>query len=253
MSKSVLLTRQQEDNQRLAEQLQQQGVSSESLPLLELAPLTETGEQRRLMLELDRYQVVIVVSRLAAILGLQRLDQYWPQTPVGIDWLAVGPGSAKPLQQFGLPVQLPGDGQDSEALLRLPLWQAHFSRADLKVLIWRGLGGREHLADQVRAAGGKVDYLELYERRVAEGLSSGLSLMAARGVGGIVVLSSQSLLYWHEAAGADWERQRNWRCWVPSARVAAQATDLGCHDVVICKGADDAAIVEAVRAHPLKD
>ena len=253
MSSAVLLTRQPEDNQRLASQLERHGVRCECLPLLTLVPLAETAEQRRMMLELDRYQVVIVVSRLAASLGLQRLDDYWPQTPVGIDWLAVGPGSAKPLQQFGLSVQLPADGQDSEALMRLPLWQAHFARPDLKVLIWRGLGGREHLAEQVRAAGGQVDYLELYERCAPQALSQELAVRAGRGVSGIVVLSSQSLRYWHEAAGAEWESQRKWRCWVPSARVAAQATDLGCDDVVICKGADDAAIIEAVRAHPLKD
>ena len=253
MSNALLLTRQPADNQRLARQLEALGIGCESLPLLELVPVDETGAQRRLMLELDRYQAVIVVSRLAAKLGLERLDQYWPQTPVGIDWLAVGPGSAEPLQNIGLPVQLPIDGQDSEALLRLPLWQSHFARADLKVLIWRGLGGREHLADQIRAAGGQVDYLELYERRSPAGLPVALTAVAARGVKGIVVLSSQALEYWHAAAGIDWQRQRDWRCWVPSARVAAQAADLGCHDVVICEGADDAAIIEAVQAHPLKD
>lgn len=252
MSKIVLLTRQAADNQRLARQLAAYAIDCENLPLLELSALEESGEQRRLMLELDRYHAVIVVSRLAANLGLERLDQYWPQTPVGIDWLAVGPGSAEPLKNAGLAVQLPIDGQDSEALLRLPLWQAHFARPDLKVLIWRGLGGREHLAEQIRAAGGRVDYLELYERLPPAGLPAALAA-CGRNVGGIVVLSSQALQYWRAAAGANWQWQCKWRCWVPSARVAAQAADLGCDDVVICEGADDAAIIEAVRAHPLKD
>lgn len=251
MSNIVLLTRQPAENQRLARQLASFAIACENLPLLELSAVEESGEQRRLMLELDRYHAVIVVSRLAATLGLERLDQYWPQMPVGIDWLAVGPGSTEPLQNAGLAVQVPVDGQDSEALLRLPLWQAHFARPDLKVLIWRGLGGREHLAEQIRAAGGRVDYLELYQRLSPAGLPAALAAVAARGVGGIVVLSCQALQYWHAAAGDDWQRQCKWRCWVPSARVAAQATDLGCDDVVICEGADDAAIIQAVRAHPL--
>lgn len=249
----ILLTRQPDDNQRLAQRLSELGVQCESLPLLALRPLDDEGPQRRLMLELDRYQVVIVVSRLAATLGLELLDRYWPQTPVGIDWLAVGPASAAPLTDYALPVQLPDDGQDSEALLRLPLWQAHFSRPDLKVMIWRGEGGREHLAEQLRAAGGQVDYLELYRREPPADLALQLTAVAARGISGIVVLSTQALEHWHENAGADWSQQRCWRCWVPSARVAAQAADLGCHDVVICEGADDAAIFAAVRAHPLKD
>ncbi len=250
----ILLTRQADDNQRLAQRLSELGVECESLPLLTLVPLGDEGQQRRLMLELDRYQVVIVVSRLAATMGLELLDRYWPQTPIGIDWLAVGPASAEPLDDYALPVQVPVDGQDSEALMRLPLWQAHFARPeDLRVMIWRGVGGREHLADQVRAAGGQVDYLELYRRESPPNLAGELAAIVARGVGGIVVLSTQALTYWHESAGVDWPQQRRWRCWVPSARVAAQAADLGCHDVVICEGADDAAIFAAVRAHPLKD
>lgn len=249
----ILLTRQPEDNQRLAQRLSSVGIETKSLPLLALASLAETGEQRRLMLALDRYQVVLVVSRLAAQLGCELLDRYWPQTPVAIDWLAVGPASAKPLQDFHLPVRLAEDGQDSEALMRLPLWQAHFARPDLKVMIWRGVGGREHLADQIRAAGGQVDYLELYKRELPRNLASDLAAVARCGVGGIVLLSTQALRHWHDSAGADWQRQCHWRCWVPSARVAAQAADLGCHDVVICEGADDAAIFAAVRAHPLKD
>jgi len=249
----ILLTRQPDDNQRLAQRLCELGVACESLPLLALVPLQETDTQRRLMLELDRYQVVIVVSRLAATLGLELLDRYWPQAPVGIDWLAVGPASAAPLSDYALPVQFPGDGQDSEALMRLPLWQSHFSHADLKVMIWRGVGGREHLAEQVCAAGGQVDYLELYRREPPPDLAIKLAAVAATGVDGIVVLSTQALTHWRESAGAHWSQQRHWRCWVPSARVAALAADLGCDDVVICGGADDAAIFAAVQAHPLKD
>ncbi|MEH6563762.1 MAG: uroporphyrinogen-III synthase [Halopseudomonas sp.] len=252
MSKAILLTRQPADNQRLGRLLAAQGVDSSGLPLLELVPVEESDAQRRLLLELDRYHLVIAVSRMAAQLGLERVDQYWPQMPVGIDWLAVGAGSAEPLQQAGLPVLVPEDGQDSEALLRLPLWQAHFARPDLRVMIWRGVGGREYLAEQIRAAGGQVDYLELYHRQPPVGVAARLAAVADN-VGGIVLLSSQALSHWREAAGEAWQQQRLWRCWVPSVRVAAQAADLGCEDVVTCGGADDEAILAAVRAHPLKD
>ncbi|PRB80972.1 uroporphyrinogen-III synthase [Pseudomonas sp. MYb185] len=247
----VLLTRSEEDNRRLAARLQQQGIAARSLPLLQIEPQPETPQQRSLILELDRYHAVMVVSPIAARLGLERLDQYWPQPPLGIEWFAVGGGTAAVLEEYGLPVQIPLDGQDSEALLRLPAWQRLLGLPDLRVLIWRGEGGREHLAGTIRRAGGRVDLLELYRRAMPEALAQQLAAAATDGCRGIVILSGQALQHWQCAAGTAWEQQRHWRCWVPGERVATLAQQLGCTDVVSCQGADDNSVLAAVAAHPL--
>src|SRR5690606_15236534 len=157
-------------------------------------------QQRSLMLELDRYHAVMVVSPIAARLGLERLDQYWPQPPVGVEWFAVGGGTAAVLEGYGLPVQFPQDGQDSEALLRLPAWQRLLALPDLRVLIWRGVGGREHFSATIRAAGGRVDLLELYQRAMPSGLPEQLAAAAQAGCRGVVILSGQALQYWQRAA-----------------------------------------------------
>lgn len=247
----VLLTRSPEDNHRLAALLQQHGITARSLPLLQIEPQPETPQQRSLMLELDRYHAVMVVSPIAARLGLERLDQYWPQPPVGVEWFAVGGGTAAVLEDYGLPVQIPQDGQDSEALLRLPAWQRLLGLPDLRVLIWRGEGGREHLAGTIRDAGGRVDLLELYRRTMPTALAEQLASAAVDDCRGIVILSGQALQHWQCAAGTAWEQQRHWRCWVPGERIAALAQQLGCTDVVSCQGADDASVLAAVTAHPL--
>ncbi|MDI9793042.1 uroporphyrinogen-III synthase, partial [Pseudomonas aeruginosa] len=49
-----------------AASLGEAGVHSSSLPLLAIDPLEETPEQRTLMLDLDRYCAVVVVSKPAA-------------------------------------------------------------------------------------------------------------------------------------------------------------------------------------------
>ena len=61
---------------------------SSSLPLLAIEPLPESAEQRAMILELDRYCAVVVVSKPAARLGLELLDRYWLQPR------SVRPGSA---------------------------------------------------------------------------------------------------------------------------------------------------------------
>ena len=240
-----------EDNQRLGLRLQQQGIQALSLPMLQIEALPETAQQRSLMLELDRYHAVMAVSPVAARFGLQRLDEYWPQPPVGIEWFAVGAGTAATLSAYGLPAQYPPDGQDSEALLRLPAWQRLLRLPDLRVLIWRGQGGRELLSSTIQAAGGRVDLLELYQRGIPPALDADLAAASNAGCRGIVILSGQALQHWRSAAGAAWEQQRHWRCWVPGERVAGIAQQLGCTDVVSCHGADDESVITAILAQPI--
>lgn len=251
MTPAVLLTRQAADNQRLAAKLDALGIKSYCMPLLQIRPEEESSEQRSLLLDLDRYQAVIAVSPVAARLGLERLDRYWPQVPVGIDWFAVGETTAGILRDADLPAQAPQDGQNSEALLAVPRWQALLATPHLRVLIWRGVGGREHLATRIEAAGGKVDYLELYRRLPADDLPQSIAAACQADVRGIVVLSVQALEYWRSAAGKEWLQQRLWRCWVPGKRVAERAAELGCEDIIMCSGADDEALIAAIKAHPL--
>ena len=125
MSGCLLLTRQPAENQRLAARLAAHGVRTCSLPLLTLEPCAEGPAERQRMLDLDLYHAVVVVSPVAARLGLERLDHYWPQPPEGVVWLAVGGGTAQVLRDYGLPAQCPAQGQDSEALLAMPLWQPY--------------------------------------------------------------------------------------------------------------------------------
>ena len=66
--------------------------------------------------------------------------------------IAVGGSSARALQAYSrTPVWFPDDGNDSEAVLRLPLWQTLPQGA--AVLIVRGHGGREFLAHQLTLRG----------------------------------------------------------------------------------------------------
>lgn len=251
MNGTLLLTRSAADNQRLALKLGELGVRIRSMPLLHIEPQPETPSQRQLLLDIDRYHAVIVVSPVAARLGVQRLEDYWPQMPVGLEWFAVGQSTAAVLQAAGLPAQAPARGQDSEALMASARWQALLRRSHLRVLIWRGVGGREYLAEQIRDLGGRVDYLELYRRCAAENLPSALAEAADSGVTGVLVLSVQALEFWHHAAAQHWPELAGWRCWVPSQRVAERAAELGCRDIIVCNGADDSAVIEAVMAHPL--
>ena len=81
-----------------------------------------------------------------------------------LQWFSVGAATAQILADHGLDVSYPAAGDDSEALLELPQLREAIARPDARVLIMRGEGGRELLAERLREQGASVDYLELYRR-----------------------------------------------------------------------------------------
>lgn len=244
----LLLTRPQDECAALAASLAEHGVASASLPLLAIEPLEETPEQRSLLLDLDRYCAVVVVSKPAARLGLERLDRYWPQPPARQDWFAVGAATAAILDDYGLRVHHPEDGDDSEALLALPALARALQVPGPRALILRGEGGREFLAERLRGQGVAVDYLELY-RRVLPDYPAGELARRVRdeALNGLVVSSGQGLEHLLRVAGEDWPRLAGLPLFVPSPRVAELAREAGARHVIDCRGANAAALLEALR------
>lgn len=251
----LLLTRPAQECAELAKTLAERGIYSSSLPLLAIEPLAETPEQRATILELDRYCAVIVVSKPAARLGLELLDRYWPQPLAAQPWFSVGAATAGILRDYGLTAYCPAAADDSEALLGLPqLQQALAAALTPRVLILRGEGGRELLAERLRGQGVQVDYLPLYRRQLPSYPPAVLpERVRAQGLNGLVVSSGQGLAHLLQLAGEDWPRLARLPLFVPSPRVAELARAAGAEIVVDCRGASAAALLAALQAQPAPD
>jgi len=247
----LLLTRPADECAALAATLAEECIHSASLPLLAIEALAETPQQRTTMLELDRYAAVVVVSKPAARLGLELLRRYWPQAPAGQAWFSVGGATGAILADYGLDVSWPDGGDDSEALLALPRLTKATSAPHPKVLILRGEGGRELIADTLRARGVQVDSLELYRRQLpAYPPGTLLNTLRSERLNAVVVSSGQGLQSLRNLAGADWDELLALPLFVPSPRVAEMAAQLGAYRIVDCRGAGTAALLAALRDHP---
>ena len=244
----LLLTRPAEECGAVAAVLAEAGIHSASLPLLAIEPLPETAQQRATVLELDRYCAVIVVSKPAARLGIELLDRYWPQPPFAQAWFSVGAATGAILADYGLDASWPERGDDSEALLALPRLSEALARPDPKVLILRGEGGRELLAETLRARGVQTDILELYRRYLPDYPAGTLAAtLRSERLNGLVVSSGQGLLSLRELAADTWPEMLELPLFVPSPRVAEMARQLGAKRIVDCRGASVAALLAALR------
>ncbi|MGH8435222.1 MAG: uroporphyrinogen-III synthase [Pseudomonas sp.] len=247
----LLLTRPAEECVALAASLAEHAIFSSSLPLLDIEPLEETPQQRATILDLDRYCAVIVVSKPAARLGLELLDRYWPQPLVEQPWFSVGAATAQILEDYGLPVTCSPVGDDSEALLALPQLRAALEVHTPRVLILRGEGGREALAECLRGQGVTVDYLQLYRRRLPDYPAAALlERVVAERLNGLVVSSGQGFEHLQQLAADAWPELARLPLFVPSPRVAELARAAGARMVVDCRGASAAALLAALRTQP---
>lgn len=247
----LLLTRPAEDCAALAQTLAAQGIASHCMPLLAIEALAETAAQRSTFAELQRYCAVIVVSKPAARIGLQLLAQQGTPPP-DLPWFSVGAATAAVLAERGLCVYFPDSGDDSEALLAVPaLLQAIAAAPAPRVLILRGEGGREFLAERLRGQGVTVDYLPLYRRVLPQYAPGELSRrVRAERLNGLVVSSGQGLEHLLQLADGDWPALARLPLFVPSPRVAEQARAAGAQIVVDCRGASAAALQAALEQFP---
>lgn len=266
----VVVTRLQQQGEAWCAQLQKLGAQSVLLPVLELVPVASDAQQQAvkdIVIDFDRYQKAIFVSRNAVDFALQWLETYWPQLPQGVHYFAVGETTARQLQSYGLTVSAltaASDGaMNSESLLAAPELQ---QVAGEKIVIFRGSTGRGHMGEILRARGAQVTYCELYERKlpklaeqqfseVFEPVNNGpktqvIALHSGESLQHLLQLSAQH----NESQGRDLKTSVNLLhipVLVPGERVAELARSAGFATVIVAENATDSAMTAALVSHHL--
>ena len=259
----VVITRPAAQATPWAAQLTTLGFTCAYWNLLEISAVASEEKIRAIknkILDFDLYQKVIFVSQNAVDFGMEWLENYWPQLPIGIEYFAVGATTAKKLSEYGVTVQdlaiSSRGGMTSEDLLTAQ----HLQQVDgEKILIFRGCGGRGYLAEELRRRGAWVDYCELYERQLPASAAEQLAqLMASNDVAHkdtIVSLhSGESLQNMLDAiAQKPAQEQRQIKMWlqgrtllVPSQRIRDAAQTAGFKRIICAENATDNAMTAAL-------
>lgn len=243
---SVLTTRPAAMQGALMSALNERGFKAIPLPLLEIIPEdlenpSTPGLQSKLF-DLDLYQHIIVVSRNAARIAIDLLDQLWPQLPIGVEWHAIGKGTAEELTRYDIRATT-NEGLDSEALLTLP---AFAQPSGQRILIFKGVGGRTLLEETLAERGAKVETINIYQRQMPEYSDAELTECFKKTPGAILISSGEALEHLAKLAD-EWGMFADTPIFVPSQRVADLGNELGFTDITVANGADDSAMIAALE------
>ena len=118
---TVLITRPSNQADSLRRAIESAGAKTLSLPLIEINRLNDAQaiqELRNKVLQLDSYQSLIFVSNNAVSFGGEVINNYWPQFPIGIEVIAIGPTTAEAAsEQLGCEVIQPSSSEAASAVV----------------------------------------------------------------------------------------------------------------------------------------
>ncbi|HEX5340374.1 MAG TPA: uroporphyrinogen-III synthase [Gammaproteobacteria bacterium] len=158
----IVITRPAHQGEALKARLEAKGAQVLHFPSIEITAVPRSVELASCLDRLDRYHYAIFISPNAVeyAAGFTDLAALSARLKVA----AIGPGTARALTAHGhKPDMLPRDGASSEALLKLKALNAVERK---RIVIFRGQGGRELLAETLEERGAEVDYAEVYRRAV---------------------------------------------------------------------------------------
>ncbi len=209
------------------------GIEAVALPLIGIAPARDVAPVDAAWRALPRYRLVVFVSPNA-------VEQFFAHRPDGAAWPShllggsPGPGTTQALSRQGVPRALvvapAADAPqfDSEALWRR--LRGHDWR-QAPVLIVRGDGGREWLADTLALHGAQVELLAAYRREAPRWTAPERAVLdAALGAPGSHLWcfsSSEAIDHLSACAGEPASRWQDARALASHPRIAERARRLG--------------------------
>lgn len=141
------------------------GVQARALPLLDILPARDAAPVRAAWAALPAADLAVFVSPNAVEQFFAHAAQAWP---AGTLAACVGPGSARALLAHGVPADhVVQPAADAPSLDSEHLWTELAPRrawAGARVLLLRGDGGREWLAERLAEAGAEVEAVAVYHR-----------------------------------------------------------------------------------------
>ena len=232
-AKRIWVTRPEAQAGYLIASLNQEGLDTYTLPLLNISAAADSTELNAALTQLAQFDLAVFISPSALNAVFAALSTPWP---ADLAVAVVGPGSAQRAAELGVqhiivpPQQFDGEGLLSEL----------GPQTGKKIVLFRGNGGRDILPTGLRAAGAEVTLVTAYQRSAPQLDADEIARQLQLGCDGIVISSSEAAQHLFNWAGG--ETRLKLQCavyFVPHQRIAAALQANGAHNIVQTAAGDD--------------
>lgn len=158
----IAVTRPLAQAQNLCDGIARLGGTPICYPLLAVTAISDYTQFKQQLQKLSSTDWAIFISSNSVEFAMPLVKQHYPELPPQLKFAAIGPQTADALKDYGIKeVLIPEQRYDSETLLSLPQMQ---NINNQRVAIFRGVGGRELMAETLKSRGAEVYFAESYQR-----------------------------------------------------------------------------------------
>ena len=235
---NVAITRPAEQAHSLYDAIESHGGVAISFPLLAVSALQDYQAFDQQITQLQHTDWAIFISTNAVDFAMPRVLKGYSTLPENLRFAAIGHQTAGALKQYGVhKVLIPQGRYDSETLLALPEMQ---DVAGKTFAIFRGVGGRELMAESLKTRGANVYFAESYQRSNPQPNAVLLKTKWQKNeLDAVVVTSSEAMRYLLDMAGNE-EWLRHITICVNHERIAELPRTLGLKVLVASAPGDEA-------------
>jgi len=156
----ILVTRPAHQAEHLCRLIEAQGGQAIRLPTIEIVEVADQNPLLACRAQLEALDFAIFISANAVEKALPVLLAQ-RSLPASLQIIAVGRRTAEVLSQWPLTAHCPAPPFNSEQVLAMPQLQEILGK---QIVIFRGEGGRELLAETLQQRGAIVNYVNVYRR-----------------------------------------------------------------------------------------
>lgn len=232
----VLVTRPTGLAEPLCAEIQNHGGTTTHFPVIEIHAPENTESLQHAIGAVNNYDIALFISPTAVKQAAKHISLSSLTPTIG----AIGDATCRALQNENLHVQIKPEGHNSESLLEHPLLQS-VSIEGKRIIIFKGEGGRELLADSLSNRGATVFNTDVYKREIPKHYSP-LTTSELTDIDVILISSGEgitNLLNMTEDIDGLTELQLI----VPGARCAKIAKESGFKSIITTENATNASFI----------
>ena len=206
---------------------------------IEITAPDDMASRDYIIQHLAEFDLAIFISPTA----VEETCKVIPEFPATLQLAAIGSRTARAIEDCGYTADILSSGHDSESLLQHEQLQGG-SLNGKRIVIFRGVGGRELLGDSLTERGAHIYYAEMYQRSKPPSGDDFNRLLGEVDI--ITVSSNQGLQNLYELA-TDKQALTRLPIVVPGERAYTLAHSLDFSKIQVADNATDEACINAIK------